>query len=201
VKRAGVLAAALVLSACGGQPVTKCTGALTGGFTRTFEGCNSFVQAYRDSLDSFLLRAGHDETGAQGESSYSLASEILMQGQPSQGQMVSPECRLSLSAAANKWTTKANTGTSVVIGTCGLAFTDVVPDLKVDNTITYCLLRGTLDADLVQAPGTPAESVVTLSLQFEVGPAVGVAADKVLEEQRRVCCGRLPDPKPAACPK
>lgn len=183
-----VLSAALsvaALAGCGSGPEMKltCSGTVAGGFESMFSRCTGFDQIYRQNQDTFSLNLGYDEVGSTPGLDYSVAATTESRGIAQTGKNIEPECTVSVTKGGQTW--KATRGlTGVTSGSCTLRYSEVVPWTQTGNTITYCILRGRLDAQLVEDPPTADSVNVNLRLDFDYAPSV--AGDDP-DKQRALC--------------
>lgn len=185
LRSAACLAGLALLSACGApaseRPRTVCSGTLKGGLERTFGTC-AFEQIYRQNLDTLRLTASYDEQTEGGGAAYTTSAYVELEGEPRDGLTAEPGCAVTVKSNPQVWLAQRQPG---VLGSCKLSFSEVMPYKQAGNTITYCILRGTLVAQLEADPSTPRRDPVppiNLSLTFDVAPNTADPA-----KQRDIC--------------
>lgn len=182
-----VVTAALALVGCSAGPemVTTCDGTLRGAIESTFSGCRPFDQIYRQSLDTFALTAGHEELSNAPGLDYTVSVSLESRGEPQGGRTIQPECLVTVTSGAKAWKAQRGLG-GVPFGTCSVSYSEVVGWPQMGNTITYCILRGRLQAQLEQDPPTTASTSIDLRLDFDLAPK----ADDPMKQQE--LCGVKP---------
>ncbi|MEW5737920.1 MAG: hypothetical protein AB1938_03285 [Myxococcota bacterium] len=139
------------------------SGPVGGPFSR----CTSFDQLYRANLDTLLLSAGYNELTSG--LTYELAAELEVAGTPSPGQAQTKNCQVTVTSQGTTWL--ARTGLGAVSGACSVSFSEVVPYPQAGNTISYCILKGTIRARLLEDPLRAASEPVDVQLNFDLAPA------------------------------
>lgn len=186
-RRTFALVALAALAGCSAGPEmqTTCDGTLRGAIESTFQGCRPFDQIYRQSLDTFALTAGHEELSNAPGLDYTVSVSLEARGEPQPGRTIEPECLVTVTSGAKTW--KAQRGyAGVPFGSCTVAYSEVVGWPQQGNTITYCILRGRLQATLDQDPPTTASTSIDLRLDFDLAPK----ADDPMKQQE--LCGVKP---------
>lgn len=180
-----MLAALVTLAGCSAGPEMKlkCDGTVSGGFASTFARCTGFDQLYRQNQDSFTLNLAYEEGSATPGLEYAVNVTTTGRGEPRTDRPIEPECNVTVTQGAKKWiATRGVTG--VTSGTCTLRYSEVVSWQQTGNTITYCILRGRLDAQLGEDPPKVDSVNVNLRVDFDYAPSVeGDDAEK----QRALC--------------
>lgn len=183
MRLAALLAASCLAVACGppkdATPVTRCTGTVSGGVTGTIARCSPFDQLYRQNLDTFLFVAGYEERTLG--ISYSLSANVELAGEPSSGRSFeNPVCTITVTSGGRTWA--SSTGGNVRTGGCELSFSEVAPYAQTGNTISYCILRGTLTGTLPEDTLSSAPVDTRVRLEFDHSPS---ATDQ--DRQRELC--------------
>jgi len=180
-----MLAALVTLAGCGAGPdmKLKCDGTVSGAFMSTFARCTGFDQLYRQNQDRFALSLAYEEGSATPGLEYAVNATTEGQGEPRTDRAIEPECSVTVTQGAKKWlATRGVTG--VTSGACTLRYSEVVSWQQTGNTISYCILRGRLDAQLVEDPPKVDSVNVNLRIDFDYAPSV--AGDDP-DKQRALC--------------